>query len=356
MPLDMRILIATDAWTPQVNGVVRTYQRVEEALLAEGHEVFFATPDRYRTVPCPTYPEIRLSLVTAWQLDKLLDEFSPDAVHIATEGPIGWAARRACLKQKRPFTTAYHTRFPEYVAERVPVPVAWIYKMMRVFHNASNGTMVATKSLGVELEARGFTSLLPWTRGVDTEMFHPRQGRVFGAGPVALYVGRVAPEKNIEAFLDLDIDLQKVVVGDGPSLEELEQSYPDVTFTGALEGEALAAAYSAADVFVFPSKTDTFGIVMLEAMASGLPVAAFPVTGPIDVIEDGVTGALDDDLKTAILRALELDRQVCLEKAAGFSWAQCGALFLENLKPVADVAVVKSVALPKRSAFPKSGK
>lgn len=331
----MRIFIATDAWTPQVNGVVRTYQRVIEVLRADGHEIQLETPENYRTIPCPTYPEIRLSLVSASQLKKRLAELQPDIVHIATEGPIGWAARRACLKTGRPFTTAYHTRFPEYVAKRFPVRVEWIYKLMRAFHNASNGTLVATRSLEDELKGRGFTRLRPWTRGVNTEMFHPREGREFGADPVALYVGRVAVEKNIEAFLDLDLEVTKVVVGDGPSLEGLRVKYPDVIFTGAREGEALAASYSAADVFVFPSLTDTFGIVMLEAMASGLPVAAYPVTGPIDVIEDGVTGVLDEDLGKAVRAALALDKKVCEKKALSFSWRNCGALFLNYLEDAA---------------------
>lgn len=327
----MRILIATDAWVPQVNGVVRTYQRLEEELVSMGHEVCFVTPSEFYTMPCPTYPEIRLSFARRKQVARLINEFQPEAVHIATEGPIGWAARRVCLSEGRPFTTAYHTRFPEYVTERMPVPLSLIYKLVRTFHNAGNGIMVATKSLQNELHLRGFKSLRSWTRGVNTEIFKRRDVRLFGTSKVALYVGRVAPEKNLDAFLELDMDLTKVVVGDGPYLKQLQQTYKDVIFTGAKEGEELAECYSSADVFVFPSKTDTFGIVLLEAMASGVPVAAYPVTGPIDVVEEGVTGCLSESLQEAILGALELDCEICRKKALEFSWRRCAELFLGNL-------------------------
>lgn len=327
----MRILIATDAWVPQVNGVVRTYQRLEEELIKLGHEVYYVTPSDFYTVPCPTYPEIRLSFARRKNIAFLIDKFEPDAIHIATEGPIGWASRAYCLKHGRSFTTAYHTRFPEYVTERVPVPLSFLYKFVRSFHNAGDGIMVATKSLENELRLRGFRSLRSWTRGVNTEMFHPRDCRLFGDKKVAIYVGRVAPEKNLEVFLKLDLDVTKVVVGDGPHLKYLKQTYEDVIFTGAKEGEELAQCYSSGDVFVFPSKTDTFGIVLLEAMASGVPVAAFPVTGPIDVVENGVTGCLNEDLGQAILGALELDRDVCRAKALEFSWQRCAEVFIENL-------------------------
>lgn len=335
MPPEMRIMIATDAWVPQVNGVVRTYQQVFSELQALGHEVLFVTPADYKTLPCPTYPEIRLALVRARQISRVIETFAPDIVHIATEGPIGWATRRACLRAGRAFTTAYHTRFPEYIAERFPIPLSLLYKIVRLFHNAGHGTMVATRSLQKELAGRGFRQLLPWSRGVNTDIYRPRAVREFGSGPVALYVGRVAPEKNIEAFLSLDLNVTKVVVGDGPSLEMLKSGYGDVIFTGAREGEALASAYSSADVFVFPSRTDTFGIVMLEAMASGLPVAAFPVTGPVDVVEPGVTGFLDEDLKRAVSGALKLDRVRCRERAMDFSWRHCTELFLTHLKAAA---------------------
>lgn len=327
----MRILIATDAWVPQVNGVVRTYQRLEEELVSMGHEVCFVTPSEFYTMPCPTYPEIRLSFARRKQVARLINEFQPEAIHIATEGPIGWAARRVCLSEGRPFTTAYHTRFPEYVTERMPIPLSLIYKLVRTFHNAGNGIMVATKSLQNELHLRGFKPLCSWTRGVNTEIFKRRDVRLFGTSKVALYVGRVAPEKNLDAFLELDMDLTKVVVGDGPYLKQLQQTYKDVIFTGAKEGEELAECYSSADVFVFPSKTDTFGIVLLEAMASGVPVAAYPVTGPIDVVEEGVTGCLSESLQEAIAGALKLDREICRARALEFSWQRCAELFLGNL-------------------------
>ena len=328
----MRILIATDAWDPQVNGVVRTYQRVNEELIKLGHEVSFVTPNAYYTMPCPTYPEIRLAFVSSFQLKKLVDQSQPDVVHVATEGPIGWAMRRACLSRKIPFTTAYHTRFPEYVVQRFPLPISLMYKIVRRFHNVGGGTMVATPSLSNELSTRGFVKLLKWTRGVNTALFHPRPCRLFGNEKVALYVGRVAPEKNIESFLDLEFEGKKVVVGDGPSLPGLKEKYKDVIFTGTKTGQDLAECYSSADVFVFPSLTDTFGIVMLEAMASGVPIAAFRVTGPVDVVKEGVTGALsDDNLGEAVAKALLLDKDVCREQALDFSWAHCAKMFLDNL-------------------------
>jgi len=342
----MRILIATDAWVPQVNGVVRTYQRLEEELVKLGHEVYFVTPSDFYTVPCPTYPEIRLSFVRRKHIASLMKKIRPDAVHIATEGPIGWATRRICFKQGLSFTTSYHTRFPEYVTERVPLPLSLIYKFVRTFHNAGDGIMVATKSLQNELSLRGFHPLRTWTRGVNTDLFRPRSGRLFGEKKVALYVGRVAPEKNLEAFLKLDLDVTKVVVGDGPYLKYLKGTYADVIFTGAKDGDELAECYSSGDVFVFPSKTDTFGIVLLEAMASGVPVAAYPVTGPIDVVEDGVTGCLDDNLEKAILGALKLDRVICRKKALEFSWQRCAELFLDNLKM--NNSASQSIDLPER--------
>ncbi|GAA6210771.1 glycosyltransferase family 1 protein [Hyphomicrobiales bacterium 4NK60-0047b] len=342
----MRILIATDAWVPQVNGVVRTYQRLEEELVKLGHEVCFITPSDFFTVPCPTYPEIRLSFVRAKNIANLMKKFKPDAVHVATEGPIGWSTRRFCLKRGLSFTTSYHTRFPEYVTERVPLPLSFIYKFVRTFHNAGDGIMVATKSLQNELSLRGFRPLRTWTRGVNTDMFRPRCCRIFGEKQVALYVGRVAPEKNLDAFLKLDLDVNKVVVGDGPYLKYLQKTYKDVIFTGAKEGEDLAECYSSGDVFVFPSKTDTFGIVLLEAMASGVPVAAYPVTGPIDVVEDGVTGCLDENLEVALLGALKLDRDICRDKALEFSWQRCAELFLCNLK--LNNGASQSIDLPER--------
>ena len=327
----MRVLIATDAWRPQVNGVVRTYEHLASAAAAIGDEVVFLTPSDFRTVPCPTYPEIRLALPNMRHTRRRIDEMRPDAIHIATEGPVGWMTRAVCLQRGLPFTTSFHTRFPEYLKARFHLPLAWTYWFQRLFHNAAAGTMVATASLAGELRERGFRRIEAWTRGVDTDLFRPRPVRRFGADPVFLYVGRVALEKNIEGFLALDLPGRKVVVGDGPQLAALKARFPETQFTGALAGEALAECYASADVFVFPSRTDTFGIVLLEAMASGLPVAAFPVTGPRDVIEQGVTGILDDDLAKAAIDAQALDREVVRDCALEFSWSTTYEQFVGNI-------------------------
>jgi len=327
----MRILIATDAWHPQVNGVVRTYERLIEQLGPLGVELSVLAPHEFRTVPCPTYPEIRLAVPNLRRVAERFEAFKPEAVHIATEGPIGWMARRYCRARRLPFTTSFHTRFPEYLAQRFAVPTAWTTAVLRRFHNAGSGLMVATPSLARELESQGFERVLPWTRGVDTELFRPRPVRLFGAGPVFLYVGRIAAEKNINAFLDLDLPGRKVVVGGGPQLEELRARYPGVLFTGKKTGEALAQCYASADALVFPSRTDTFGMVLLEAMASGLPVAAFPVTGPIDVVKPGETGVLSEDLRQAALAALALDRARVRARATEFSWENAARLFLANI-------------------------
>ena len=329
----MRVLVATDAWRPQINGVVRTYERLADTAADFGVELVFLTPSAFKTIPCPTYPEIRLAIPGYNYVIERLDVVAPDAVHIATEGPIGWMVRRYCMRRGMPFTTAFHTRFPEYVSERFGVPASWIYAMQRKFHNRGAGIMVASRSLASELEGRGFKPILPWTRGVDTEMFYPRDIRLFGTDqPVFIYVGRVAVEKNIEAFLKPEISGHKVVVGTGPLLGDLKQRYRDVTFTGKLVGLDLAEAYASADVFVFPSQTDTFGIVLIEAMASGLPVAAYPVTGPIDNVENGVSGILDSDLGKAATLALELDRHKVREHALSFSWEAATRLFISNIE------------------------
>ena len=327
----MRFLIATDAWRPQVNGLVRTYQRLEEELRLLGHEPEFLTPDGFHTLPLPTYPEIRLALIRPGQAGKRIDAFRPDYIHIATEGPVGLAARSICLRQSRPFTTSYHTRFPEYISARLPMPLSWGYGLERWFHNAAHGTMVATPSLREELAEKGLKRLLPWSRGVDTQIFHPRNVRIFGDAPVFLYVGRIAVEKNLAAFLDLDLPGKKVVVGSGPQLQALKAAYPSVLFTGPLFGEPLAEAFASGDVFVFPSLTDTYGVVLLEALASGLPVAAFPVTGPKDVIADGKVGFLSEDLREAAVNALAIDRGACRDYALGFSWATCARQFIANI-------------------------
>ncbi|MGE0151190.1 MAG: glycosyltransferase family 4 protein [Reyranellaceae bacterium] len=340
----MRIFVATDAWHPQVNGVVRTLATVRDELQAMGHQVEIVGPDRFRTIPCPTYPEIRLSLLPGRRLARLIDGFAPDAIHIATEGPLGLAARRYCLKRRLPFTTAYHTRFPEYVRARLFFPLAATYAILRRFHARSAGVMVATRSIRAELEARGFARISDWTRGVDLALFHPGKRRDFGwQAPVFAFVGRVAVEKNIEAFLDLDLPGTKLVVGDGPLLDSLKRRYPDAVFAGAHKGEELAARFASADVFVFPSRTDTFGLVMLEAMACGLPVAAYPVPGPLDVVTDAKAGVLNEDLRQAALDALSLKREHARAHAETYSWRRTAEMFLANL------------ALFKRKAFGDKG-
>ncbi|MGI9523126.1 MAG: glycosyltransferase family 4 protein [Hyphomicrobiaceae bacterium] len=329
----MRVLIATDAWRPQINGVVRTYERLAASAASFGVELTFLTPSEFRTFPCPTYPEIRLAIPGYHFIIERMACISPDAVHIATEGPIGWMIRRYCLQRAIPFTTAFHTRFPEYLSGRFGVPASWIYAIQRHFHNSAAGTMVASGSLTDELDKRGFQKLMPWTRGVDTNLFRPRNVRLFGRqSPVLLYVGRVAIEKNIEAFLSLPIVGTKVVVGTGPMLESLRSRYPEAHFTGKLTGTALAEAYASADAFVFPSCTDTFGIVLIEAMACGIPVAAYPVTGPLDNVIEGRTGALNNDLSAAVSQALQVDRGWVREHALNYSWENATRLFLANIE------------------------
>ncbi|HQF30931.1 MAG TPA: glycosyltransferase family 1 protein [Hyphomicrobiales bacterium] len=328
----MRIALVSDAWAPQVNGVVRTLERLCEELPKLGVEVVPLTPADYRTVPCPTYPEIALSLARPATIARRLDAIAPDHVHIATEGPLGFLARRWAIRNHHRFTTSFHTRFPEYLAARFPVPEALTYAVLRRFHNAAAGCMVSTASFEAELAERGFGNLMRWSRGVDIELFRPRpELQRTLKGPVFLYVGRVSVEKNIEAFLALDLPGTKLVVGDGPARAELEARYPDAVFAGAHAGEDLARLYAAADVFVFPSLTDTFGIVLLEALASGLPVAAYPVTGPIDVIDDTGTGVLGADLRTAALGALDISGARCREYATGFTWGHSARMFLDNV-------------------------
>jgi 1,2-diacylglycerol 3-alpha-glucosyltransferase/glucuronosyltransferase len=334
----MRILLVTDAWPPQVNGVVRTLQRVRQECEALGHEFEMVSPDQFRTVPCPTYPEIRLALRPGRRIAARLRAFQPDCVHIATEGPLGLAARRQCLKLGLPFTTSYHTRFPEYVNARAPVPLAAGYAWMRWFHRPSAGVMVATRTIRRDLEARGFTNVRDWSRGVDTLLYRPDHAPALDLPrPVHLCVGRVAVEKNLEAFLALPLAGSKLVVGDGPQLATFRARYPEVHFAGAKFGEELARHYVCGDVFVFPSRTDTFGLVLLEALASGVPVAAYPVPGPLDVIGTSRTGILDEDLGRASAHALEIPRERCRRHAETFSWRSCALQFLANLKPAATV-------------------
>lgn len=330
----MKILIVTDAWFPQINGVVRTLSTTGEELEKMGHQVAFIGPDRFRTVPMPGYSEIRLAVAPRRKLRRLIDEFGPQAIHIATEGPLGWAARAICRRRRLPFTTSYHTRFPEYLAERAPVPLRWSYATLRRFHRRSKAVMVSTPSITKSLAARGFDNIKRWTRGVDTELFRPRDKNFLtDPRPISLYVGRVAVEKNIEAFLSLDIPGTKYVVGGGPMLEALQKRYPQVRFAGPHHGEDLAKYYAAADVFVFPSKTDTFGLVMLEALASGVPVAAYPVEGPLDVIGGTGVGVLDDDLAEAVRQALKIDPQRCRDFALAHSWQAAARQFLSNVYP-----------------------
>ena len=333
-----RILIVTDAWKPQVNGVVRTLSTVVDELTAMGHVVSVIGPDQFRTLPCPTYPDIALSLLPRRRLVRMVKNFRPDALHIATEGPLGLAARSWAKRSGYAFTTAFHTRFAEYIHARTGLPVRPIYAWMRRFHGAGQGTMVATQSLREELSARGFGNIRSWSRGVDLDLFkpYPRDEFAHFPGPIFAYIGRVAVEKNIQAFLDLDLPGSKVVVGGGPQSASLQQAYPDVTFTGPRYGEALARAYAGADVLVFPSRTDTFGLVILEALACGTPVAAFPVTGPKDVLTGsaGKVGSLHQDLRLAALGALTADRAACRTHAERFSWRACAEIFLSHLVPL----------------------
>lgn len=332
----MRIAIATDAWNPYVCGVVTTLNRMVEGLKGRGHEVLVIEPGLFRTLPCPTYPDIPLSVLPGRKLARMLDEFGPRAVVAPTEGPLGLAARNLCVRRGLPFTTAFMTRFPEYVRMRSGLPEGAVYRLMRWFHAPAARTLVATPSLRRELEGRGFRNLAFWSRGVDTDLFKPRDKAILDVPrPLAMYMGRVAVEKNIEAFLKLDLPGSKAVIGDGPSLERLRRSYPDVLFLGRKTGLDLAEHLAAADVFVFPSLTDTFGVVLIEAMACGLPVAAFPVTGPEDVVVQGRTGWLDRDLGRAVRRALDMDPERCRARAMEFTWERSLDQFEAGLAPTA---------------------
>ena len=328
----MKIAIVSDAWTPQVNGVVRTLQATTQELRSLGHTVDIVAPGEFRTVACPTYPEIRLAIAPRRAVAKRLDALRPDAIHIVTEGPLGWAARRYCLQRELPFTTSFHTKFPEYVQARCGIPARWTYAWLRRFHKPARTVMANTPALRLDLESRRFEQVQLWGRGVDVDLFRPGPRESLGtASPVFMYVGRVAIEKNLEAFLDLDLPGSKWVVGDGPQLDHLKARYPHVSFAGMQPRERLPAYYRAADVFVFPSRTDTFGLVLLEAMACGTPVAAYPVTGPIDVVGEG--GALDTDLAIACHRALDVPRKQAEAHAGRFSWRAATMQFLNNLAP-----------------------
>jgi len=344
-----RIAIASDAWFPQVNGVVRTLAATIAELDRRGYEVELVTPERFATVPAPGYSQIRLALAPRFSARRMLDTFAPDVVHIATEGPIGWAARGWCQARKVPFTSAFHTRFPDYLSVRTGLGPDWFWPILHSFHRPSRSILVSTPSLAAELAGRGLAHTAMWGRGIDGWLFRPdgEPHRDFAhlPRPILLSVGRVAPEKNLEAFLNADVPGTKVVVGDGPALEELRSRYPGTLFLGAMAGEELASAYRAADVFVFPSRTDTFGLVMIEALACGLPVAAFPVGGPLDVLgPDGRGGidplpatfaALSDNLGEAICRALRLDRRAAAVYGARFSWEKATNQFLSAIEQAA---------------------
>jgi glycosyltransferase involved in cell wall biosynthesis len=330
-----RLALVTDAWHPQVNGVVTTLHRTVSELEKMGYHVQKITPENFTTFPLPSYPEIRLPVLHGRKVARLLGNFSPDHIHIATEGTLGMAARRYCLRSGLSFTTSYHTPFPEYVRERFPVPLPLTYGLVRRFHSSAKQTMLATRKMRELLTGWGFDNLVTWERGVDTELFAPLEKKLRNKlAPVWIYVGRVAVEKNIEAFLKLNVPGTKQVVGDGPALATLRSRYPEVQFLGYRFGQELAETIAAADVFVFPSLTDTYGLVMLEAMACGLPVAAFPVTGPVDVVTDGVTGILDNDLQKAAMRALELDGKNCRIEALKRTWRRASEQFAGNLVAV----------------------
>ncbi|THB74921.1 MAG: glycosyltransferase family 1 protein [Desulfobulbaceae bacterium] len=327
-----KIAIVTDAWHPQINGVVTTLTQTINHLKLFGFDVKVITPLMYSHIPCPTYPEISLSLVSPRKIKKVLTSFCPDAIHIATEGPLGWSARRACMSMKRFFTTSYHTKFPEYVRVRAPIPLKVSYALLRRFHNSAHRTLVSTDQLQDDLLSRGFTRTALWSRGVDTDLFKPTEERVFeGDDPVFTYVGRVACEKNIESFLKLDLPGSKCVVGHGPAYANLKDRYPEVLFTGYKKGKDLVSYVASSNVLVFPSLTDTFGLVQIEALACGVPVAAYPVPGPLSIIKNGVNGWVDDDLGQAAIRCLDVKPDECRKSAMAYSWENSTRQFLNNL-------------------------
>ena len=339
----MRIALVTDAWFPQVNGVVRTWSTVVEHCRSLGHEVLVISPDQFKTFPLPNYPEIRLPIRPGPRMRAMLDEFQPDAIHIPTEGTLGYAARRFCKRRGYSFTTSYHTQYAQYINRYTGFPKRMTYRMLRWFHGRADATLVPTPSIARELSDRRFENLRVWTRGVDCELFRPYGKELLDhlPRPIFSYVGRVSAEKNLEAFLGLDLPGSKVIVGDGPSLKGLKRRFPDAHYAGFQHGEALARHFAASDVFVFPSRSDTFGVVLLEAMACGVPVAAYPVTGPIDVVDNGTVGVLDEDLGAAAVAALKLDPSACRDYALTYSWARCAEIFLDTLVPVSSAVTGK---------------
>jgi glycosyltransferase involved in cell wall biosynthesis len=349
----MRIAIVSDAGAPQVNGVVNTLSATRRTLQQAGHAVLMVVPASFRTFACPTYPEIRLAYKPYAKIAAALRDFAPDCIHIATEGPMGLAARRYCVKHGLAFTTAYHTRFPEYLSARRILPKALTYRLLRWFHGPAKVVMVPTLGIKQALERNGFENVALWGRGVDTGHFSPAEPDHAGIQrPLFLYVGRIAVEKNVEAFLRLDLPGTKWVIGDGPLREDLERRYPEVHFLGGKAHAELAAYYNCADVFVFPSKTDTFGLVLAEAMACGVPVAAYPVAGPVDVVIDGCSGMLNDDLGQACIDALALDRKQVRAHALVYSWEAATHQFLQHLHLARrhDAAAAKIAAMRRESA------
>jgi glycosyltransferase involved in cell wall biosynthesis len=337
----MRVVVATDAWHPQINGVVHTLSELARAAPRLGASIAFLTPEGLPCLPLPTYPDIRLAVARPRAIARRIVEMRPAAIHIATEGPLGLLVRQYCRTNGLAFTTSFHTRFPEYVAARTPIPENWTWAALRWFHGAAGGVMAATPALQAELVSRGFDNVMTWPRGVDATLFRPRTDADLGLPrPVFLTVGRLAVEKNIEAFLALDLPGTKVVVGDGPARAELTRRFPDAVFLGVRQGEDLARVYAAADVFVFPSRTDTYGLVLLEALASGVPVAAFPVSGPRDVVGDVPVAVLDQDLRAACINALTLSREECRAFALGETWEASARCFLGNVRRVAARAAI----------------
>jgi len=331
----MKILIVSDAWEPQVNGVVRTLKMTRREMELKGHQTEIISPLGFRSIPCPTYPEISLAITTRREMERRIDRFSPDCLHIATEGPLGWMARRIALQRKWPFTTAYHSRFPEYVQARFHIPVSWMYALLRRFHNAANFTLAPTPAIVADLKARGFRGARLWSRGVDLALFEATGERDAAVKrPIFLYVGRIAVEKQVDAFLRLDLPGEKWVAGEGPERQRLQAKYPQARWLGVLNGEDLARLYRSADVMVFPSVTDTFGLVMVESMACGTPVAAFPVPGPIDVIGNSAGGVMHSDLREACLRALESPRDQVRKRAEQFSWTTATDQMLAALQVI----------------------
>lgn len=352
-----RILIVSDAWLPQVNGVVRTLQETAKALTAaNGYEIRFITPDQFHSLPLPSYPEIRMALFPGRRVRKVIEDFKPDAIHIATEGTLGHAARRYCVRHGVRFSTAFHTRYPDYVSARFPIPRSWVWRWMRWFHRPAINMMIPTATMRALAEAEGFTNAKVWSRGVDLALFEPRPDEPAPFDlprPVWLNVGRLAVEKNLEAFLSLDLPGTKLVVGDGPQAAELKAKYPKAVFLGAKFGEELARIYAAADVFVFPSRTDTFGLVILEALASGLPVAAFPVQGPLDVLGDAPAGVMDEDLAAACRRAQAIPRDLCRGYAQNFTWDAASRQFLAHLA-IPDLGAFEQLPPPLEAPVPRA--